>query len=99
MSSTIVTEDHLRSIVFEILDDAFGVESPDLKTTLEDIGVDSLGLIELIAEIETRINSPEELEGKLAGLDRTGTLGALIERLHGAVNALPPPPSSSPRER
>jgi hypothetical protein len=26
MSSTVVTEDHLRSVVFEILDDAFGIE-------------------------------------------------------------------------
>ena len=96
MSSTAVTEDHLRSVVFEILDDAFGIESPDLTSTLEEVGVDSLGLTELIAEIEIRLDLPEGLDAKLAGIDRSGTLKALIKHLHGLVNTLPSP-ASSPR--
>ncbi|GAA1368098.1 acyl carrier protein [Brevibacterium luteolum] len=88
-----VTEEKLRSVVFEILDDASGVENADLNSNLDDVGVDSLGLTELIVEIETRLDLGEELDSKLNGLDRTGILGTLIEHLHGVINSLPAPTS------
>ncbi len=89
MSRVTVTEEHLRSVVFEILDESFGVDDPDLGSALEDVGIDSLGMTEMIIEIEARLDLPVELDDKLSGLDRTGTLGALVEHLHGVISALP----------
>jgi acyl carrier protein len=93
MPHTTVTEERLRSVVFEILDDSFGVNEPDLDSALEDIGIDSLGMTEMIIEIETRLDLSQELDSKLSGVDRTGTLGALVEHLHGVINSLTTPTS------
>lgn len=93
MSHMTVTEERLRSVVFEILDDSFGVDEADLDSALEDIGIDSLGMTEMIIEIETRLDLSEELDSKLSGVDRTGTLGSLVEHLHGVINSFPTPTS------